>query len=448
MPSPPKPWETAGASGASAAGPAAPVPGATAPPLPSATPAPSAAAAAPPGLPPAVPDRPDTLLGSSSAFGASPYASPTPYGSSPYGTTGSYNRFGSSPYSSYGSGYGSGYGGYGSTYGTGYGGYGSGYGGYGSSYGTGYGGYGGGYGMRGGPGMGPNGAQPSELQTSTQAAFDLLNSLVQGFGSFATMLDMTLNATFSSFHAMMAVGDQFGALKATLGQVFSVFGLLTRLRKWIVRKVTGREPDPPSDAPPAVPDGVGAAASADLAAAIAAETTQPTTTHFFRNRPYLVAVIFAVGVPYLIHRWLQRMRRPRRARPVAAHALYDYNASTPAELSLRCGDTVTVLEQPIDPASGAPGAWWRGRRADGQVGYFPANYVEVAGKPVPVPVGPSGDMSLEMAVWNAAPTAAATTTTAPAPVQEREHMFPGADAFEAAMGASGSSSKDPFGSSF
>lgn len=104
------------------------------------------------------------------------------YGS-PYGM-GGYNSY-SSPYST---GYG---GGYGSMYG--------GMGGMGGMYG-GMGGMGGMYGMNG-MGMDPNNPQSltQSFSQSTQATFQLIESIVGAFGGFAQMLQSTYMATHSSF---------------------------------------------------------------------------------------------------------------------------------------------------------------------------------------------------------------------------------------------------------
>jgi len=97
----------------------------------------------------------------------------------PYGYGAS--AYGSSPYSRFGGG--------------GYGGYGSGMGGmYGSSmYGGGM--YGGG--MQGDPND-PN-TITNNFQQSTQATFQIIESIVGAFGGFAQMLESTYMATHSSF---------------------------------------------------------------------------------------------------------------------------------------------------------------------------------------------------------------------------------------------------------
>lgn len=99
---------------------------------------------------------------------------------------GGYSSY-SSPYSRMG-------GGYGSMYGGGYGGM---YGG-GMGMGMGMGGmYGGGMGMPGDPNN-PQSLTQSFSQ-STQATFQLIESIVGAFGGFAQMLESTYMATHSSF---------------------------------------------------------------------------------------------------------------------------------------------------------------------------------------------------------------------------------------------------------
>jgi hypothetical protein len=51
-----------------------------------------------------------------------------------------------------------------------------------------------------------------------------------------------------------------------------------------------------------------------------------------------------------------------------AKAVYDYAAASPDEISIREGDIITVIDS-SDPD------WWKGE-LKGQIGTFPANYVE------------------------------------------------------------------------
>ena len=132
--------------------------------------------------PPAVPPRPSTLnsVVNRTASNYSPYGAANRLGTSPYGT--GYSSY-SSPYSRFG-GMNSMYGGYGSMYG--------------GMSGMGMGG------MYGQPGMmGPDPNDPNSLTNSfsqsTQATFQIIESLVGAFGGFAQMLESTYMATHSSF---------------------------------------------------------------------------------------------------------------------------------------------------------------------------------------------------------------------------------------------------------
>ena len=58
------------------------------------------------------------------------------------------------------------------------------------------------------------------------------------------------------------------------------------------------------------------------------------------------------------------------ATSIQAKALYDYDAIDDSEITIRIDDVITSIEQ-IDPG------WWRGVSATGQIGLFPANYVEL-----------------------------------------------------------------------
>ena len=60
-----------------------------------------------------------------------------------------------------------------------------------------------------------------------------------------------------------------------------------------------------------------------------------------------------------------------RSGPFKARALYDFHASTDAELSLRKGDLVEIEAKLVDA-----GGWWRGRIGDKR-GHIPKDYVEI-----------------------------------------------------------------------
>lgn len=100
---------------------------------------------------------------------------------------------------------------------------GGGYGGMGGMYGGGMGGmyggspYGGGMGGMYGGGMGMPGQDQSLTQSfsqSTQATFQIIESIVGAFGGFAQMLESTYMATHSSFFG------EFGYPNLNLGMMY------------------------------------------------------------------------------------------------------------------------------------------------------------------------------------------------------------------------------------
>lgn len=141
---------------------------------------------------PALPSRPDSLNSivnqNASTFASSPYANrsySSPYG---YGAMSGMSSY-SSPYSRFGGGMG----GMGGMLGGG-GMYGAGGGMYGSPYGGSM--YGNGFGAMGQPG---NQSLTQSFSQSTQATFQIIESIVGAFGGFAQMLESTYMATHSSF---------------------------------------------------------------------------------------------------------------------------------------------------------------------------------------------------------------------------------------------------------
>ncbi|TVY80725.1 Peroxisomal membrane protein [Lachnellula suecica] len=388
--SPPKPWERGGPAGASTAL-------STSTGLASGTSAstgPSASVASSSTSAPAIPERPSTLQ-SAVNRNASAYS---PYGAgamnSPYGGVGSAY---SSPYSRMG-GMG-GMGGYGSSMYGGMGGMG-GMGGYGSMYGGGMGG------MYGGMGGGmPNPNDPNSMTQgftqSTQATFQIIESIVGAFGGFAQMLESTYMATHSSFFAMVSVAEQFGNLRNTLGSILGIFTVLRWLRT-LFAKITGLPP--PADATSLTPS-----AFASFEGRKVLPDGSPAQQPRPSKKPFLFFLAAAFGLPYLMGKLIKAMaasQEEEEKRRLAAsgqigpdgqpipqfdpanlefcRALYDFTPESGAsvqgvDLEVKKGDLVAVLSK-SDPM-GNPSEWWRCRARDGRMGYLPGVYLENARRP-------------------------------------------------------------------
>lgn len=279
-------------------------------------------------------------------------------------------------------GYGNSAGGYGMGLGNSMGGYGygSGYGGLGGFGGYGMGGYGG-YGMNGyGMGNHANGMGGGGLAQSTQATFQLIESVIGAVGGFAQMLEATYMATQSSFFTMVSVGEQFGNLKNALGSIFGIFAIVKYLKK-IMLKITGMK--------------------------VFAEKIKFSPEEFqdftlkkekgkkpiISLKPLIFFVAAAFGIPYLLNKLVKTLAAQRQANqqqfigqgPINpadiefCRALYDFNPEDAnVELKLQQGGLYAVLSKK-DPL-GKASKWWKCRNREGKSGYVPYNYLEVIQK--------------------------------------------------------------------
>ncbi|CZS98911.1 related to peroxisomal membrane protein pex13 [Rhynchosporium agropyri] len=388
--SPPKPWERAGAGGANSALASSGIATGNAVSNPASTTTSSATAGAP-----VIPERPSSLT-SAVNRNASAY--------SPYGA----NRLGgmAAPYGGIGSAYSSPYSRMGGMGGMGYGG--GMYGGMGGMGGMGYGGgYGGG--MYGG-GMGGMQGDPNDPNSltngftqSTQATFQIIESIVGAFGGFSQMLESTYMATHSSFFAMVSVAEQFGNLRNTLGSILGIFTLMRWLRT-LFAKITGRPP--PADATALTPS-----AFASFEGRKFHPDGSPAQSPRPSKKPFLFFLAAAFGLPYLMGKLIKALaasqeEEQRRlaalgqmqigpdGQPIQAQidpskldfcrVLYDFTPEAGAavqgiDLDVKKGDLVAVLSK-SDPM-GNPSEWWRCRARDGRMGYLPGVYLEVARRP-------------------------------------------------------------------
>lgn len=319
----------------------------------------------------------------------------------------------STGYGSYGAGgYPSSYSSYSSPYGGmggmgGYGGYG-GMGGYGGGMYGGYGGYRsmGGYGGMGGYGMGgvqdPNNPESltNRVNQSTQATFQVLEGIVGAFGGFAQMLESTYMTTHSSFYAVVAVAEQFGNLRDTLGHVLGIYTIMRWIRT-LIAKITGRPP--PADALSLTPASFARFEGRHAADGAPGSSAKPS------RKPLIFFLLFAFGLPYLMTKMIRSMaasheeeeRRRMQLAGQQAHTidpsklefcrvLWDFSPEAGGagggdavvkgvDLEVKKGDLVAVLSK-TDPL-GNPSDWWRCRSRDGRMGYLPSTFLEVARKP-------------------------------------------------------------------
>lgn len=332
----------------------------------------------------------------------SPYPS-NRYGASPYGGYGSYGNY-SSPYTRLGAMGNSMYGGYGGGYGSMYGGMGGMYGGMGQP------------GMMGGDPNDPN-SLTNSMSHSTQATFQMIESLVGAFGGFAQMLESTYMATHSSFFAMVSVAEQFSNLRNTLGSILGIFTLLRWMRT-LIAKITGRPP--PADATALTPS-----AFASFQGLSAPSPSNPNGVPTPSRKPFVIFLLAVFGLPYLMTKLIRSLAKSAEEERQQQHqqnhpfgpvlgpdgqplpdqgylpqqqqqqqpidpskldfcrVLYDYppSSSPPppgseaVDLNVKKGDLVAVLSK-TDPM-GQQSEWWRCRARDGRMGYLPGVYLEI-----------------------------------------------------------------------
>ena len=267
----------------------------------------------------------------------------------------------------------------------------------GGMYGGGmYGAQGGMYGQQGG--MMPEQSLSQTMSMSTQATFQMIESIVGAFGGFAQMLESTYMATHSSFFAMVSVAEQFGNLRQTLGSILGIFTVMRWIRTAIA-KVTGRPP--PASSTELTPANFAAFSGQTGAAGSAGAQPKPS------RKPFIVFMLAVFGLPYLMGKLIKALAASQQsqleqqqqqlaltgqqdpAQPLDpskldfCRVLYTYTPAVqpglpPTEgvdLAVKEGDLVAVLDK-SDPVTGAESDWWRCRARDGRMGYLPKQYLE------------------------------------------------------------------------
>lgn len=269
-------------------------------------------------------------------------------------------------------------GGYGSMHGSGYG---SMYGGgtYGSLYGN---GYGGGYmgGMNGAQGLGE----------STQATFQLIESLIGAVAGFAQMLESTYMATHNSFFSMISVAEQFSYLKEILGSFFGIFAMMKFLRRGLYYLTRGRIGTPPKSISNKSKDGKSKNSRMleEFERFKNNEKGEPKKKRIsWKPLIFFLAAVF--GFPYLLNKFIAKVQSMQNMRIGSqpnqqidpsklefARALYDFTPENPQmEVTLKKGDLMAIMSK--QDSLGRDSEWWKVRTKSGDIGYVPFNYIEI-----------------------------------------------------------------------
>ncbi|KAK9312758.1 Peroxin 13, N-terminal region-domain-containing protein [Lipomyces starkeyi] len=268
--------------------------------------------------------------------------------------------------------------------------------------------------LYGAPGPSIPGAAGS-LESSTTAAFQMLEAVVGAIGGFAQMLESTYMATHSSFFAMVGVAEQVAALRQSIIGSASL-GMLAIWRVFvrIWRRLTGR-PAPPQK------NRVNMREFEKFKREGGPAGVPGNGSQRISVWPLLVFLGAVFGGPYLMSKLIKAISASRQedemrlsgydnqvlgagnsGMPIAdgvvaggsatgndliidpsklefCRAMYDFVPENEAiELAFKKGEVIAILSK--DTVTGAEEGeptWWRGRLRDGRIGFFPSNYVEV-----------------------------------------------------------------------
>jgi peroxin-13 len=220
--------------------------------------------------------------------------------------------------------------------------------------------------------------------------------------------------------AMVAVAEQFGNLRDTLGSVLGIFTLMRWIRT-LIAKLTGRPP--PADATALTP-----AAFARFEGRKSPPGTpgQPKPS----RKPLMFFLLAAFGLPYVMSKMIRSLaanqeeeerKRLEASAPLDpsqlefCRVLYDFTPQDHVQgvdLAVKKGDFIAVLSK-TDP-NGIPSEWWRCRARDGRMGWLPSTFLEVAkrsGQPVAAIKAAESEPSSPVASSIASKTAVPPTVT-------------------------------------
>lgn len=193
---------------------------------------------------------------------------------------------------------------------------------------------------------------------------------------------------------MVAVAEQFGNLRDTLGSVLGIFTLMRWIRT-LIAKLTGRPP--PADAMALTPAAFAHFEGRGAPAVLPDGRPAPPKPS---RKPLFFFLLAAFGLPYVMSKVIRSLahnaEEEERRRMAAQEAtvtdpsklefcrvLYDFAPAEPAvpgvDMDVKKGDLVAVLSK-ADPL-GNPSEWWRCRARDGRIGYLPSTFLMVARKP-------------------------------------------------------------------
>jgi peroxin-13 len=187
---------------------------------------------------------------------------------------------------------------------------------------------------------------------------------------------------------MVAVAEQFGNLRDTLGSVLGIFTLMRWIRT-LIAKLTGRPP--PADATALTPAAFARFEGRKSPPGTPGQPNKPS------KKPLMFFLLAAFGIPYVMSKMIRSLashqeeeerRRMEAAAPLdpsqlefcrVIHDFVPQDNVQGVDLAVKKGDFIAVLSK-TDP-NGVPSEWWRCRARDGSMGWLPSTFLEVAKRP-------------------------------------------------------------------
>lgn len=187
---------------------------------------------------------------------------------------------------------------------------------------------------------------------------------------------------------MVAVAEQFGNLRDTLGSVLGIFTLMRWIRT-LIAKLTGRPP--PADATALTPAAFARFEGRKSPPGTPGHQPKPS------RKPLMFFLLAAFGIPFVMSKMIKSLaasqeeeerKRLEASAPLDpsqlefCRVLYDFTPQDSVQgvdLAVKKGDFIAILSK-TDP-NGIPSEWWRCRARDGRMGWLPQTFLEVAKRP-------------------------------------------------------------------
>lgn len=228
---------------------------------------------------------------------------------------------------------------------------------------------------------------PYTMERKSRPIFETMERLTMTCNGLAHTLESTLMATHSGFNALLQLTHQFRTIRHSVSHVFGVLSML----RWLKSKFLGSR------------------AKSSTLTRFSIKEFESYSHKSSSITPWIIMLVISIGVPMIMKLHQQQATHVERkntlsadtkaktvvpAAPAAskptkldfARALYSFQAESSNELTLRPNDLIAILSK--DDAD-----WWQGRLRNGNVGYFPANHVEIIEKnieiPTKTPIAPS-----------------------------------------------------------